>query len=209
MHGKSSILTLLSGACREYWAVLRCGLWTSLRPCTTSSSDPRRYSGRYLRFRSSTECWKAQFLGWSSTCPLVCIRQGFGQTVEKTVVPQLPSSDKVVDVPGVRVVQILRCRCRGDSRLPQLQLVQKIRRDSARALGQVVYMPVGAYNRCLVFGSRKPRTLRSCSSSTVVNVPVIPHRRLFSGWASDSVHRQSRGQTTCAIGHGTAWFMWR
>ena len=28
-------------------------------------------------------------LGWSSTCPLVCKRQGFGQIVEKTVVPQL------------------------------------------------------------------------------------------------------------------------
>ena len=37
-------------------------------------------------------------LGWS-TCPLVCKRQGFGQTVEKTVVPQLHSSDKVVAVP--------------------------------------------------------------------------------------------------------------
>ena len=60
-------------------------------------------------------------LSWSSTCPLVCKRQGFGPTVEKTVVPQLHSSDKVVNVPGVRVAQILRCRCGGDSRLPQLQ----------------------------------------------------------------------------------------
>ena len=72
------------------------------------------FSGRYLRFRSSAECWLLQLLhrdraysancsdslrfhsavlGWSSTCPLVCIRQGFGQTVEKTVVPQLLSSD--------------------------------------------------------------------------------------------------------------------
>ena len=32
--------------------------------------------------------------GWLSTCPLVCILQGFGQTVEKTGVPQLHSSDK-------------------------------------------------------------------------------------------------------------------
>ena len=42
-----------------------------------------------------------------------------------------------------------------------------------------------------------------CSSSTVVNVPVITQRRLYSGRASDSVHCQSRGQTSCATGHGT------
>ena len=41
------------------------------------------------------------------------------------MVPQLHSSDKVVDVPGVRVVQILRCKCGGDCRLPQVQLVEK------------------------------------------------------------------------------------
>ena len=41
------------------------------------------------------------------------------------MVPQLHSSDKRVDVPVVRVVQILRCKCGGDSRLPQLQLVEK------------------------------------------------------------------------------------
>ena len=40
------------------------------------------------------------------------------------MVPQLLSSDKVVDVLGVPVVQILRCRCGGDSRLPQLQLLR-------------------------------------------------------------------------------------
>ena len=56
MHGKSSILTLLSGACRKgihrqrravykYWATLRCGsLWTCLWPCTTSSSSLRRFT---------------------------------------------------------------------------------------------------------------------------------------------------------------------
>ena len=76
--------------------------------CKFQQSSPI-YSGTYLRFRSSTECWllqllhrdrahsaktvqilgdsTAQFLEWSSTCPLVCKRQGFGQTVEKTVVP--------------------------------------------------------------------------------------------------------------------------
>ena len=112
------------------------------------------YSGRYLRLRSSTECWTAQFLGWSSTCPLVCKRQGFGQTVKKTAVPQLLSSDKVVDVPGVRVVQILRCRCGGDSRLPQLQLVAKSVEIPHVFLDKDVDMPVGVYNRCLVFWCR-------------------------------------------------------
>ena len=64
-------------------------------------------------------------LGMVVDMPLVCKRQGLGQTVKKTVVPQLLSSDKVVDVPGVRVVQILRCKCGGDCRLPQVQLVEK------------------------------------------------------------------------------------
>ena len=42
------------------------------------------------------------------------------------MVPQLHSSDKRVDVPVVRVVQILRCKCGGDSRLPQLQLEKSV-----------------------------------------------------------------------------------
>ena len=70
------------------------------------------------------------------------------------MVPQLLSSDKVVDVPGVRVVQMLRCLCGGDSLLPQLQLVEKSVEIPHVLLDQVVDMPVGVYNRCLVFGSR-------------------------------------------------------
>ena len=55
---------------------------------------------------------------------VVVQRQGLGQTVEKTVAPQLHSSDKVVDVPFVPVVQFLRCRRGGDSRLSQLPLLR-------------------------------------------------------------------------------------
>ena len=37
-----------------------------------------------------------------------------------------------------------------------------------------------------------------------MNVPCVhTARRLYSGSASDSVHRQSPGQTSCATGHGT------
>ena len=109
-------------------------------------------------------------LGWSSTCPLLCQRQGLGQTVEKTVAPQLHSSDKVVDVPCVPVVQILRCRCGGDSRLPQLQLLR-----------------VGVEQQVLGLW------LRSCSSSTVMDVPVILRD---SGSAPDSVHRGYGGHSS-------------
>ena len=82
-------------------------------------------------------------------------RQGLGQAVEKAVVPQLLSSDKVVDVLGVRVVQMLRCRFGGDSLLPQLQLVEKSVEIPRVLLDKVVDMPVGVYNRCFVFGPRK------------------------------------------------------
>ena len=117
------------------------------------------YSGRYLRFRSSTECWLLQLLhrdrAHSANCTVTLRfhsavlglvvdmqRQGFGQTVEKTVVPQLHSSDKRVDVPVVPVVQILRCKCGGDSRLPQLQLVEKSVDIPHVFLDKVVEMPV-------------------------------------------------------------------
>ena len=51
---------------------------------------------------------------------------------------------------------------------------------------------------------------RWCSSSMVVNVPVIMQRRLHSGSASDSVHRQSRGhpvvQQRMVLDY---WWLWR
>ena len=50
-------------------------------------------------------------------------RQGFGQTVEKTVGSAVAFL-VVVAVPGWRVVQILWCKCGGDSRLPQMQLIR-------------------------------------------------------------------------------------
>ena len=81
------------------------------------------YCGRCLRYvhrQSVGHC-----SSWLVVFMLVVVqRQGLGQTVEKTVAPQLHSSDKVVDVPFVPVVQILRCRRGGDSRLPQLPLLR-------------------------------------------------------------------------------------
>ena len=63
-------------------------------------------------------------LGLVVDMPVGVQRQGFGQTVEKTVGSAVAFLWLVVDVPGVRVVQILRCKCGGDSRLPQLQLLR-------------------------------------------------------------------------------------
>ena len=129
-------------------------------------------------------------LGWSSTCSLVCKRQGFGQTVEKTVVPQLPSSDKVVTVPGVRVAQILRCKCGGDSRLPQLQLLRIPSRFRACSWTMSLTCLCCATDRCLVSGCRKLRILRSCSSSTRCGRPCdYAATCLAVGGATDSVHR--------------------
>ena len=51
-------------------------------------------------------------------------QQGFGQIVEKTVGSAVAFLLLVVAVPGLQVVQILWCKCGGDSRIPQLQLVR-------------------------------------------------------------------------------------
>ena len=112
------------------------------------------------------------------------------------MVPQLLSSDKVVDVPwraGRADAQVQVWRRQSS---PTVAVAEKSVETPHVFLDKVVDMPVVCNNRCLVSWSRKLRTLRICSSSTVVNVPVITHRRL-------SVHRQSRGQTSCATGHGT------
>ena len=55
----------------------------------------------------------------------------------------------MVDVPVVRVVQILRCNCGGDSRLPQLQLVEKAVDFPHVFLDKVVDMPVIVNDRVL------------------------------------------------------------
>ena len=98
------------------------------------------------------------------------------------MVPQLHSSDKVVDVPGVRVVQILRCECGGDSRLPQLQLVEKTVEIPHVFLDKVVEMPVIVNDRCLVSGCRKLRFLRSCSSPTRCGRPCDLAATLSRCW---------------------------
>ena len=70
------------------------------------------------------------------------------------------------------------CAVVGDSRDPTVA--------ARSSLDKVVDMPVVCNDRC-------PWSMTSRSSSTVVNVPVITQRRLYSGSTSDSVHRQSHG----------------
>ena len=69
------------------------------------------------------------------------------------MVPQLLSSDKVVDVSCVPVVQILRCRCGGDSRLPQLQLLRNPLRFRTCSWTRLLTCQLVCNNRCLVSGS--------------------------------------------------------
>ena len=74
-------------------------------------------------------------------------RQGFGQTVEKTVGSAVAFL-VVVAVPGWRVVQILWCKCGGDSRLPQMQLIRTCSWTRSLTCLRCVN------GRCLVFGCR-------------------------------------------------------
>ena len=53
--------------------------------CPLSTKTSRYAQCKLCRRRG----FHSAVLGWSLTCLLVCKRQGFGQTVEKTVVPQL------------------------------------------------------------------------------------------------------------------------
>ena len=145
--------------------------------CPLSTTTSRYAQCKLCRRRG----FHSAVLGWSSTCPLVCKRQGSGQTVEKTVVPQLHSSDKVVTVLVVRVVQILRCKCGGDSRLPQLQLLRIPSRFRAcswtRSLTYLCCATTGAWSLAA----------ENCGFSAVavhrqgVDVPAIMQRRV-SQW---------------------------
>ena len=70
------------------------GMWTlRYEPLVSGSScslfDVGAMLGSTKDTRSASPDSTVQFLGWSSTCPLVCKRQRFAQTVEKIVVPQL------------------------------------------------------------------------------------------------------------------------
>ena len=70
--------------------VFALGIWTlRYEPLVSGSSGSLFDVGAMLGSTKDT-CSASpdsvvQFLGWSSTCPLVCKRQCFGQTVEKTV----------------------------------------------------------------------------------------------------------------------------
>ena len=89
-----------------------------------------------------------QFLGSSSTCPLVCKRQGFGQTVEKTVVPQLHSYDKW----SMSLVCGL-CRFSGASVEETVVSVENSVVIPRVFLDKVIDMPLLCNDRCLVSGS--------------------------------------------------------
>ena len=84
---------------------------------------------------------------------------------------------------------------------------------------QVVDMPVVFNDRCLGLTVEKTAEVPQLqhirqggrcpfrrSSSTRYGRPVIMQQRLCSGSASDSVHRQSRGQSSCATEKGTRLF---
>ena len=154
------------------------------------------------------------FLDWLLTCPLLCMsrssftlswRSGrFPCTIE---ILHLQSIDQVLDVPVVQVQVFSGAGCEKLVEIPQLQPL---------ILDTVVHLPVVCNDRCrMVQTTRKLRRSRSCntyepvvdvplvpvcwySSSKGVDVPVITQRQLYSGRASDSVHHQSRGQTSCA-----------
>ena len=183
------------------------------------------YVGRYLRFRSSTECWLLQFLhrdrahsanctvtlrfhsavlglvvdmpvgvqttglwsdsgeNWFRSCSssLVDILIPMVQTIQQIIEIHRCCSYLVVDVPGVRVSQILRCKRGGDSRLPQLQLLRIPSRFRAcswtRSLTCLCCATTGAWS----LGAE------NCGFSAVavhrqgVDVPAIMQRRV-SQW---------------------------
>ena len=84
-------------------------------------------------------------------------RQGFGQTVEKTVAPQLHSS--LWSLSRLAGRADFRCKCGGDSRLPQMQLIRTC--FWTRSLTCLRCVTAGASRSV-----QKLRILRSCSSST-------------------------------------------
>ena len=110
-------------------------------------------------------------------------QQGFGQTVEKTVGSAVAFLLLVVAVPGLQVVQILWCKCGGDSRIPQLQLVRTC--SWTRSLTCLRCATAGAWSSV-----QKLRILRTCSSSTRCGRPCdFAVTCLAVGGATDSVHR--------------------
>ena len=113
------------------------------------------------------------------------------QSVQKTIeIPQLQYIDKVVDVPGVPVVQILRYRCGGDSRLPQLQLLRNPSGFRTLQYFFVVDVPVVQVHLCVQSWTRSLTcpllsTTGYCTvevpqiqlSPVTADIPVVQHRR--------------------------------
>ena len=113
----------------KYWAQLT--VWTSLRPCTTSSSSLRQTVDVPL-FSSSTEFWILPlcYRDRYAQCQTVLFRTGidmpvvhvkvvdkpvmaqrsfpFVQVQQTTKVPQLHSTDRVFNVPVAQVQHIIR-----------------------------------------------------------------------------------------------------
>ena len=85
--------------------------------------------------------------------------------------------------PGWQVVQILWCKCGGDSRLPQMQLLRTY--FWTRSLTCLRCVTAGAWSSV-----QKLRILRSCSSSTRLGRPCdFSVTCLAVGGATHSVHR--------------------
>ena len=128
-------------------------------------------------------------LGWSSTCPC-CANDRAWVRQRRKLWFRSCFSDMVVDVLCVPVVQILRCRCGGDSRLPQLQLLRNPSRFRTLQYFFVVDVPVvqvhlgvQSWTRSLTCpllsttGYCTVEVPQYSSSPTFVDIPVVQHRR--------------------------------
>ena len=125
-----------------------------------------------------------QFLGWSSTCPLVCNDRALVRQWRKLWVPQLHSSYSwsLSLVCG-------SCRFSGAS-VEETVVSHRCSLSVDVFLDKVVDMPLLCNGRCLVFGVQKQRILRTCSSSTRCGRPCdFAVTCLAVGGATDSVHR--------------------
>ena len=109
-------------------------------------------------------------------------RQGFGQTVEKTVGSAVAFL-VVVAVPVGGSCRFSGAKCGGDSRLPQMQLIRTC--FWTRSLTCLRCVTAGAWSSV-----QKLRILRSCSSSTRCGRPCdFAVTCLAVGGATHSVHR--------------------
>ena len=107
--------------------------------------------------------------------PVLCRMTGPGSDSEdNSGLRSCSSSDKVVDVLCVPVVQILRCRCGGDSRLPPLQLLRNPSRFCMLQYFFVVDVPVVQVHLCVQSWTRSLTCpLLSTTGYCTVEVPQI------------------------------------